>query len=128
MSLLAPVSVGEFLDKLTILEIKSEKITDPQKLDNILQELTVVRTTWQSSAFAAMEMEPELSQLKAVNERLWAIEDDIRDKERDQLFDAKFIELARSVYITNDQRAALKKALSLKSGSELVEEKSYAEY
>ncbi|MGB5443037.1 MAG: DUF6165 family protein [Gammaproteobacteria bacterium] len=128
MSLLAPVSVGEFLDKLTILEIKSEKITDPQKLDNILQELEAVRTTWLSSAYADVEMEPELSQLKAVNERLWAIEDDIRDKERDQLFDAKFIELARSVYITNDQRAALKKALSLKSGSELVEEKSYAEY
>ena len=128
MSLLAPVSVGEFLDKLTILEIKSEKITDPQKLDNILQELTVVRTTWQSSAFADVEMEPELSQLKAVNERLWAIEDDIRDKERDKLFDAKFIELARSVYITNDRRAALKKALNLKSGSDLVEEKSYAEY
>jgi len=128
MSLLAPVSVGEFLDKLTILEIKSDRISDPGKLDNIRHELHQLRGTWQNSDYADALLEPEYSRLKAVNEALWEIEDDIRDLERTQRFDADFIALARAVYVTNDERAALKKALNLKLGSDLVEEKSYADY
>ncbi len=127
MSVLSPVSVGEFLDKISILEIKSERITDPAKLDNIRRELETLRSTWQQSPYAAADLEPEYSGLKAVNEQLWEIEDDIRDKERAQAFDARFIELARAVYVTNDRRAELKKALNLKLGSDLVEEKSYAD-
>ncbi|GMQ88563.1 MAG: DUF6165 family protein [Gammaproteobacteria bacterium] len=128
MSLLAPVSVGEFLDKLTILEIKSDRIEDPQKLDNIRHELLQLRGTWQSSDYADARLEPEYSKLRAVNERLWVIEDDIRSLERAQQFDAGFITLARAVYVSNDERAALKKALNLKLGSDLVEEKSYPDY
>ena len=128
MSLLAPVSVGEFLDKLTILEIKSDRIKDPEKLDNIRHELHQLRDTWQNSDYAEATLEPEYSRLKAVNETLWKIEDDIRELERTQRFTADFIALARAVYVTNDERAALKKALNLKLGSDLVEEKSYADY
>ena len=128
MSLLAPFSVGEFLDKLTILEIKSDHIKDPQKLDNIRHELLQLRGTWQNSDYADAELEPEYSKLRAINERLWEIEDDIRGLERTQQFDADFIALARAVYVSNDERAALKKALNLKLGSDLVEEKSYADY
>ena len=128
MSLLAPVPVGEFLDKLTILEIKSDRIKDPQKLENIRHELLKLRGTWQSSDYADAGLEPEYSKLRAVNERLWVIEDDIRDLERARDFGADFIALARAVYVTNDERAALKKALNLKLGSDLVEEKSYADY
>ena len=128
MSLLAPVSVGEFLDKLTILEIKSDRIAEPEKLENIRRELLQLRDTWQNSDYADAELEPEYSQLRAANEQLWEIEDDIRDLERTRRFDADFIALARAVYVTNDKRAALKKALNLKLGSDLVEEKSYADY
>ena len=128
MSILAPVSVGEFLDKLTILEIKSERISDPEKLANIRRELAALRAIWASSPYAEADLEPEYSRLKEVNERLWEIEDEIREQERQQRFDARFIELARAVYVTNDRRAELKKALNLKLGSDLTEEKSYTEY
>lgn len=128
MSIHAPVSVGEFLDKVTILEIKSERIRDAEKLANIHKELDTLRATWNASPFADAELEPEYSQLKRINETLWEIEDDIRDKERDQTFDDGFIRLARSVYFTNDERAAVKRALNRKLGSELTEEKSYADY
>lgn len=128
MSLPAPVSVGEFLDKLTILEIKSDRIKDPQKLNNIRQELRQLNDAWKGSDYAAAGLEPEYSCLKAVNERLWEIEDEIRELERSRRFDADFIALARAVYISNDERAALKKALNLRLGSDLVEEKSYADY
>lgn len=128
MSILAPVSVGEFLDKVTILEIKSGRISDPQKLANIRRELDSLRATWAASTYADSDPEPAYSRLKAVNERLWEIEDDIRDRERSHNFDARFIELARAVYVTNDRRAELKKVLNLKLGSELVEEKSYVDY
>lgn len=128
MSLLTPISVGEFLDKISILEIKSERIGDAAKLSNIRHELEQLRAAWAASPYAQADLEPEYSQLKQVNETLWDIEDDIRDKERAREFDARFIELARAVYVTNDRRAALKKALNLKLGSDLVEEKSYADY
>ena len=128
MSIHAPVSVGEFLDKITILEIKSERIQDAAKLENVRNELSTLRATWGASPYADADLEPEYSRLKHINEQLWEIEDDIRDKERDQCFDEDFIRLARAVYVTNDERAAVKKALNLKLGSDLVEEKSYADY
>ena len=123
-----PVSPGELLDKITILRIKSARMTDPKKLANVRRELEALEDTWRSSPYAAADIEEELSALLQVNERLWTIEDDIRDKERVGTFDADFIRLARAVYVENDERAAIKKRVNRKLGSTLVEEKSYARY
>jgi hypothetical protein len=123
-----PISPGELLDKITILRIKSARMTDPEKLANVRRELEALEDTWRSSPYAAADIEEELSALLQVNERLWTIEDDIRDKERVGTFDADFIRLARAVYVENDERAAIKKRVNRKLGSTLVEEKSYARY
>jgi Family of unknown function (DUF6165) len=123
-----PVSPGELLDKITILRIKSQRMTDPKKLANVRVELHALEDTWKSSSYAVTDVETDVHELMAVNERLWKIEDDIRDKERVKAFDSEFIELARAVYIENDERAAIKRRLNLKLGSGLVEEKSYKEY
>jgi Family of unknown function (DUF6165) len=123
-----PVSPGELLDKITILRIKSARMADPKKLANVRRELEALEDIWRSSPYAAVDIEGDLSALLQVNERLWTIEDDIRDKERARTFDADFIRLARAVYIENDERAAIKKRVNLKLGSTLVEEKSYAHY
>ena len=128
MTIKVDVSVGEFLDKVTILEIKSERIKDTAKLENVNRELSLLKKIWAESEFADSDIADEMGRLKAINEKLWEIEDDIRDKERDRKFDDKFIELARSVYYSNDERAAIKKELNIKLGSELVEEKSYSDY
>jgi hypothetical protein len=122
------VSVGDFLDKLTILEIKSAKIQNRNKLKSINYELSVLRQAWKSSPFSHHDLSEETARLKRVNESLWDIEDHIRDKERHKTFDKEFIELARSIYITNDERATIKREINLKVNSELVEEKSYAPY
>ena len=126
--LLAPVSPGELIDKITILAIKSRRIGDPAKLANVRAELDALRACWQASRYANEDIANEEAELTAVNERLWDIEDRIRDKERQRVFDAEFVELARSVYVENDQRAAAKKRINLALGSSLVEEKSYAAY
>jgi hypothetical protein len=123
-----PISPGEMLDKITILRIKSRRMTDPQKLRNVRIELDALQDTWASSAYAHADIAADLAALSAVNERLWLIEDDIRDKERAQSFDARFIELARSVYFENDERAAIKRRINIRLGSGLVEEKSYNSY
>jgi hypothetical protein len=123
-----PVSPGELLDKITILRIKSARMTDPKKLANVRRELEALEETWRGSPYAAVDIDDELNALLQVNERLWTIEDDIRDKERAKTFDADFIRLARAVYVENDERAAIKKRVNLKLGSTLVEEKSYADY
>jgi hypothetical protein len=128
MNLSAEISVGEFLDKITILEIKSERIKDESKLTNIHKELETLRNTWQASAFSQQEIGAEIAELKGINEQLWVIEDDIRIQESQALFDQKFIELARAVYVVNDQRATVKRTINIKVGSELVEEKSYQDY
>lgn len=128
MSIRVEIPVGDFLDKLTILEIKAERIHDPDKLTNIRRELDVLRETWERSPYAGQDIATEYADLKTVNERLWDIEDDIRDLERERSFGERFIELARAVYLTNDRRAEIKRALNLKLGSALVEEKSYREY
>jgi hypothetical protein len=122
------ISIGEFLDKLTILQIKSERISDPEKLKSIHKELALLQDVWRQSPHAGKNLDAEIADLKKVNEALWKIEDDIRDKERLKIFDQKFIELARSVYIYNDRRAAIKRTINVKVGSELIEEKSYAGY
>lgn len=128
MNLSAEISVGEFLDKITILEIKSERIEDAAKLGNIHRELETLQRTWLDSPFSAQDLAAEIAELKSINERLWEIEDDIRDHEARGAFDDTFIQLARSVYITNDERAAVKRRINVKAGSELIEEKSYRDY
>ncbi|MDJ0652826.1 MAG: DUF6165 family protein [Xanthomonadales bacterium] len=129
MSLInVPVSFGELIDKITILEIKSERISDQQKLVNIRHELDLLEHTWNSSAASNADLSASRAELKSVNEALWEIEDRIRVKESEKAFDAEFIELARSVYVINDRRSVIKKDINLALGSELVEEKSYKSY
>jgi hypothetical protein len=123
-----PVSPGELIDKITILRIKSQRMNDPQKLHNVRLELEALQGTWSGSAFAGSDIEADINALMTVNERLWVIEDEIRDKERAQTFDADFIRLARAVYVENDERAAIKRRINLKLGSTIVEEKSYRPY
>jgi hypothetical protein len=101
---------------------------DAGKLANVRTELEALARIWSASPYAAVDVASEVSALLAVNERLWAIEDDIRDKERAQSFDGEFVRLARAVYIENDERAAIKRRLNVKLGSSLIEEKSYADY
>lgn len=128
MQLLAPISVGELIDKITILKIKHKKANDGQKLANIERELNELERTWQQEKSPDLDISDLFSQLTQVNEKLWAIEDDIRAKEAANAFDDEFIQLARSVYKQNDLRAELKKQINLRSGSTLVEEKLYQEY
>jgi hypothetical protein len=126
--LLVPISPGELIDKITILEIKSQRMSDAAKLHNVRTELSLLSDTWKASPFSATDIGAEWAGLRDVNAKLWDIEDRIRDKERDGRFDAEFIELARAVYFTNDERAAIKKQINTRLGSALVEEKSYANY
>ena len=128
MSIKIELSVGELLDKISILQIKAERIVDPSKLENINKELDVLISLWKDSTYSNNNLESETNELKAINEELWAIEDKIRDKERNRVFDKGFIELARAVYITNDKRADIKRIINSKTGSELIEEKSYSDY
>ena len=123
-----PISPGELIDKITILEIKSARMTDATKLANVRTELGLLQETWRASPYAQTDIGVEWSALRDVNAKLWDVEDDIRDKERAGAFDARFIELARAVYVTNDERAAIKKRINTKLGSKLVEEKSYKDY
>lgn len=126
--LLAPVSYGELIDKITILEIKTEHMRDAAKLANVRTELDLLNATWAAHPASRTDIASERAALRAVNQALWDIEDRIRLKEKAQAFDAEFIELARSVYFRNDERAAVKRAINGKLGSTLVEEKSYADY
>ncbi len=123
-----PVSPGEVLDKITILEIKSERIADPDKLANVEQELELLQAAWLQMVTDDETVGGIHAELKGINEVLWQIENDIRDKERAKEFDQRFIELARSVYMTNDQRTSVKRKLNVYLGAELVEEKSYQSY
>ena len=123
-----PVSFGELLDKITILEIKSERIADAAKLVNIRRELDALNRTWSMHQAAAVDITALRAALKAVNERLWVIEDDIRLQEKAQDFGAEFVRLARSVYFENDERARIKRDINLELGSAYVEEKSYENY
>lgn len=128
MSLNTPVSPGEFLDKLTILEIKAERIESAIKLVNIRHELALLKAIWSTSHYGTADLGNLVHELKTVNEILWDIEDKIRLKEAARTFDAEFIELARAVYLTNDRRANLKRKVNVLLDSPLLEEKSYADY
>ena len=128
MQLQVPVSVGEVLDKITILQIKLAHISDAAKRTNIQNELDALLPLMAGDAFTTDQMQALMAELKSVNEALWDIEDDIREKEAAKSFDAEFIRLARAVYITNDKRAEIKKQINLATGSALVEEKSYESY
>ena len=129
MSLLqVPVSYGELLDKIAILEIKSERMTDEAKLANVRDELELLERAWRAHPAARADVAAERAALKQVNAVLWDIDDRISRKEQAQAFDEEFIALARAVYVRNDERAAIKRTLNLKLGSRLVEEKSYSPY
>jgi hypothetical protein len=123
-----PVSAGELIDKITILEIKSSNITDPAKKANVEKELQLLTAVVNENIPDISGIKGLWTELHAINNSLWVIEDDIRDKERSKEFDAEFIELARRVYITNDRRADVKRQINLAVGSILIEEKSYQAY
>jgi len=126
--ILVPLSPGEMLDKITILRIKAARMTDPAKVANVKHELALLEKTWKDSGAAAVDLGTAEADLTRVNEKLWVIEDEIRDEERAKRFEEKFIELARAVYFTNDDRAAIKKRVNTLLGSTIVEEKSYKQY
>ena len=126
--ILVPVSPGELLDKITILRIKAARITDVSKVGNVRLELDLLEKTWRDAGCADFDVAHDERALQAVNEKLWDVEDLIRDKEAKQTFDREFIELARAVYVSNDERAAIKKRINLQLGSRLIEEKSYKPY
>ncbi|HKC17674.1 MAG TPA: DUF6165 family protein [Steroidobacteraceae bacterium] len=126
--ILVPVSPGELLDKITILRIKSARMSDAAKLANVRHELGLLESTWRATVPAGVDLAAEEQALAAVNARLWDVEDRLREQEGERRFDADFIELARAVYINNDERAAIKKRINLALGSVLVEEKSYRRY
>jgi hypothetical protein len=126
--ILVPLSPGEMLDKITILRIKAARMSDPIKVANVKHELALLEKTWKDSGAAAVDIGDEEANLTRVNEKLWVIEDEIRDEERAKRFTEKFIELARAVYFTNDERAAIKKRINTAMGSTIVEEKSYQQY
>lgn len=124
----AEISIGELIDKITILQIKAENITDPAKIKNIHTELTTLTATLNTLVPKSPELDELTAQLLDINKQLWDIEDNIRDKERNKCFDKEFIEIARYVYYTNDDRCRVKRSINDLTGSRLVEEKSYAAY
>lgn len=126
MPLLAPISVGELCDKIAILEIKAELIANPAQRANVLRELAELEAVRRREIMPSPELAGLCGELKAVNRRLWDTEDEIRLHERNGRFDARFVALARSVYRENDRRAALKRRINELTGSDIVEEKSYA--
>jgi len=123
-----PISPGELLDKITILQIKSERIEDAKKVANVKVELNLLSSVWNQTVAANAEVNALTKKLKSINEQLWEIEDNIRDEERNKQFNERFIELARSVYVVNDDRANVKKEVNLLLNSSIVEEKSYKNY
>tara|TARA_R100000656_G_scaffold101197_1_gene73629 strand:+ start:117 stop:497 length:381 start_codon:yes stop_codon:yes gene_type:complete len=122
------VGAGELIDKITILTIKSERMSDAAKLKNVRYELEVLSAARDANLQDTSELQKLTQALKEVNEALWDIEDDIRACEREKDFSDKFVQLARAVYITNDKRAALKKDINLATGAQIIEEKSYTEF
>jgi len=126
--ILIPISPGELLDKITILQIKSERIADATKVANVNTELGMLEQVWSEAVDNDEQILALCSELKSINEALWEIEDDIRDEERNRRFGERFIELARAVYVTNDERANAKKKVNLHLNSSIVEEKSYQDY
>ena len=123
-----PVSVGELADKITILEIKKDKISNKLDLKEINKELKLLKQIWKKNKLLSLKVKFEFKKLKKINLRLWSIEDKKRKHERDKIFDKKFINLARNVYILNDKRAFIKKNINKLTGSDINEVKSYKKY
>jgi hypothetical protein len=128
MAIRIAISHGELIDKITILEIKAQRIGDAAKRANVEKELALLRATWAAHVSSSPALDAQIDALRAVNAKLWDVEDALRDKERQRQFDAEFIELARSVYFTNDERARIKRAINQLLDSDLIEEKSYQAY
>jgi len=128
LNILVPVSPGELLDKISILEIKSERMTRPEQLDNVREELALLRDVWNRTIGNCEGVQTLHDQLREVNGRLWDIEDDLRAMERDGVFDSDFVELARGVYLNNDRRFEIKKEVNRRLGSRISEVKSYTAY
>lgn len=128
MNIYIEISIGEYFDKVTILEIKKDKIHSKEQLVNIIRELDYLNNKLDEFPFSRNQVEDEIIDLREVNEKLWLIEDEIREKESQKTFDQSFIDLARAVYITNDKRSEIKRTINLKLGSDFVEEKSYEDY
>jgi len=128
MEILVPISLGELYDKITILEIKKEKISDDNKLKNIKKELEelsmILNKIWDKVGIDNVMF----VHIKDINKKLWDVEDELRLKEKAHEFDEKFIQLARGVYFWNDKRANVKKEINLKYGSNIIEEKQYTDY
>jgi hypothetical protein len=125
-SITAPIAVAELIDKISILEIKAERIADPAKLRNVRAELQSLNGIKSAAGLDTAEIEVFSGELKSINAELWDIEDAIREHEARRDFGERFVALARSVYLTNDRRAGVKRRINLLFGSEIVEEKSYA--
>jgi hypothetical protein len=128
MPILAPISAGELIDKITILRVKATRIGDPAKEANVRAELALLEATAAQALEASDDLDRLTADLTAINAALWDIEDGKRDHERRQDFGPSFVALARRVYIDNDRRAAVKRAINALAGSEIVEEKSYKPY
>ena len=126
----SPISLGELVDKITILEIKTENISDQVKIKNVSNELEILKARLEDclNGQETKRLKPLKSELSQVNKLLWSIEDEIRECEKDKNFGTNFIKLARAVYVTNDRRATIKKNINVLFGSDLIEEKSYQEY
>ncbi len=127
-TLSVPISPGELLDKISILEIKSERIADPNKRHNVERELDLLTGLWHATSLETADVTAQRAELKRINESLWDTEDAIRDCERNDDFGDRFVELARAVYRTNDRRAEIKREINHLLGSNIIEEKSYAAY
>ena len=127
MIIKTPVSLGELVDKISILHIKNLNIKDSEKLKLVKEELSMLNETLDDHV-NRNDIQTHLDSLIAINSKLWVIEDEIRDCERNKIFDQKFIELARSVYFTNDKRSTVKLEINKKFGSKIIEVKSYEQY
>jgi len=128
MNILVEIAPGELIDKITILEIKIENIRDQRRLENVKHEYRILRDIYKSSVPESEALSVLAAKLKTINQKIWQLEDDIRDCERVQDFGPKFIGIARSVYRTNDERASVKRQINELLGSKIIEEKSYSSY
>lgn len=127
MNILVPISLGELIDKITILKIKIKEINDITKIDNIQKELSLLETILDQTELKK-ELETQFEELYNVNYELWKLEDTIRSCERESNFELKFVNTARLIYKTNDQRSVIKKQINLKYNSNIIEEKSYQDW
>ena len=126
--IIVEVSIGELLDKISILEIKKEKIKDPEKLKFISKEHSILKDQFEKNVSSDDKLENLFQELKEINAKLWVIEDDKRECEKNKIFDEKFIKLSRDVHFLNDDRAKIKLEINNHTGSSIKEIKEYTSY